>query len=478
MNKKISSRLAKWGSVAALSLFPFLNAQAVTVDLLVLYDTASNNHFNGQAATAIQGWVNQANTMHQNSGTDIQLRLVGALHYDAAGNDMGQVLGNIRTNAWINERRNALGADFVTQVHRTGACGLGYVAVHRDWAYNVTGPTCGGQVLAHELGHNMGLNHSRKQGDQSGARYRYGVGHGVDGVFATIMAYPGVFNAPWMTRFSSPNGNCNGLPCGVPAGQPAEADASRALAEVKNDIANFMPTRVGGGTTTRGSGVCMYADANYTGERYCVGESAFNLPGNWNDRVSSVTVDSGLKVEFFEHSNYTGASVAYTGDVNFVGAGFNDKATSIRVTKTTSANPAYLIKAKHSGKCLDIAGWSTANGAEVLQWSCHGGNNQRFRVYDAGKGYWQIQSKHSGKCLDVWGAATQSGAQVRQGDCHGGDNQKLNPANHGGNLYQLGFKHSGICLDINGGSGDNGAKVIQSSCHAGDNQRFYFERVE
>ncbi|MBK8972122.1 MAG: RICIN domain-containing protein [Hahellaceae bacterium] len=340
MKESMKLRFAKWGGAAALALMPFVNAQAVTVDLLVLYDTHTHNHYNGQAGTAIQGWVNQVNSMHQNSGTDIQLRLVGALHHDEDGGDMGAVLGNLKNDTWVNERRNALGADFVTQVHRTGSCGVGYVAVHRDWAYNFTGTTCGGQVLAHELGHNMGLVHSRKQGDQGGARYRYGIGYGVDSLFASIMAYPGVFNGQWMTRFSSPNASCQGLPCGVPAGQANEADASRALAEVKNDIANFMPTKVGGGGGT-----------------------------------------------------------------------------------TTNASPAYIIKARHSGKCLDVAGGSKSNGAEIIQWSCHKGDNQRFRVYDAGGGYWQIQAKHSGMCLDVWGASTASGAQVRQGNCHSGNNQ-------------------------------------------------------
>jgi Ricin-type beta-trefoil lectin domain-like len=39
----------------------------------------------------------------------------------------------------------------------------------------------------------------------------------------------------------------------------------------------------------------------------------------------------------------------------------------------------YKVIAKHSGKCLDIAGVSTADGANVQQWSCYGGNNQRWR---------------------------------------------------------------------------------------------------
>ena len=37
------------------------------------------------------------------------------------------------------------------------------------------------------------------------------------------------------------------------------------------------------------------------------------------------------------------------------------------------------LVAKHSGKCLDAAASSTADAANVQQWSCHGGNNQRWK---------------------------------------------------------------------------------------------------
>lgn len=386
--KALLNRLAKWTGATALALAPILSAHAATVDVLVLYDGYSRDHFGGQPQTAIQGWVNQANGMYQNSGVDIQLRLVGTLHHEEDGGDMGAVLGNLKNDAWVNDRRNEYGADFVTQVHRTGACGVGYFAVHRDWAFNVTGPGCGGQVLAHELGHNMGLAHSRRQGDQGGARHRYGIGYGVDGVFASIMAYPQAFNAPWASKFSSPYHSCNGLACGVPVGHGDEADASLALTQVRDEVAAFMPTRVS------------------------------NNP------------------------------------------------------------PAYVLRNKYSGKCLDVAGWSTNGGAEIIQWSCHGGDNQRFRIYDAGDGFWYLQAKHSGKCMDVSGWSNAPGAKIIQWDCHGGDNQKIRAANLGGNLHHMAFKSSGICMDMGGWSTENGGKLIQWSCHAGDNQRFYLERVE
>jgi hypothetical protein len=39
-----------------------------------------------------------------------------------------------------------------------------------------------------------------------------------------------------------------------------------------------------------------------------------------------------------------------------------------------------LIIAKHSGKCLDVNGASTGDSASIIQHSCHGGDNQLWRI--------------------------------------------------------------------------------------------------
>ena len=76
-------------------------------------------------------------------------------------------------------------------------------------------------TLAHEIGHLMGVSHSRKQaeGAVSGA-FPWSVGYGVQDNFATIMAYETSFNAKGMRFFSTPNRLCSapGMvkhPCGV-----------------------------------------------------------------------------------------------------------------------------------------------------------------------------------------------------------------------------------------------------------------------
>ena len=76
-------------------------------------------------------------------------------------------------------------------------------------------------TLAHEVGHLMGVTHSRKQseGPVSGA-FPWSVGHGVQNNFATIMAYESSFNATGMRFFSTPDRQCSApgqdkYPCGV-----------------------------------------------------------------------------------------------------------------------------------------------------------------------------------------------------------------------------------------------------------------------
>ncbi|AKJ29761.1 RICIN domain-containing protein [Caldimonas brevitalea] len=357
-------------------------AQAVTLDLLVLYDTHTQNHFDGQPQTAIRNWVDQVNAIYANSQVDVQLRLVGTQLHNADGNDMGDVLGRLRQNSTIARRRDELGADFVTQLHRHGACGVAYMAVSASAAYSVVGPQCGPYTLAHELGHNMGLSHSRRQGDTRGARYEYALGHGVERLFGTIMAYAHVFNAPRIGKFSNPRQTCSGQPCGVPEGQSQQADAVKAINNVRAELENFRPTRVGGPPPPPPPG----------------------------------------------------------GSV---------------------ANGTYLVKSKNSGKCVDVQGAGKADWVNVLQWSCHSGNNQRWTFTAGADGYYEVKAKHSGKCLDVYRSGTTNGTNVQQFACNGSTAQQWKPIANGDGSYRLVARVGGKVLDVAAPTGGNGANIRQ-----------------
>jgi hypothetical protein len=67
-----------------------------------------------------------------------------------------------------------------------------------------------------------------------------------------------------------------------------------------------------------------------------------------------------------------------------------------------------------TGKCLDVYNWSTADAGEVLQWTCTGGNNQRWRVEQLADGTSRIINTNSDKALDVYNCGTADGTNIEQ----------------------------------------------------------------
>ena len=136
----------------------------------------------------------------------------------------------------------------------------------------------------------------------------------------------------------------------------------------------------------------------------------------------------------------------------------------------TAAVRLVQLQAVHTdNKCLDVGGSSTENGSAVIQWQCHGGDNQVWNVEPADDGYWRMVARHSGKCLDVSGESTEDGAPVVQWQCHSGANQqwRIEPIGDG---YRLVARHSGKCLDVPGWSADDGKGITQWQCNGGANQ--------
>ncbi|MEU4215767.1 RICIN domain-containing protein [Actinoplanes sp. NPDC026623] len=93
----------------------------------------------------------------------------------------------------------------------------------------------------------------------------------------------------------------------------------------------------------------------------------------------------------------------------------------------------YTVVNQQSGKCLEVAGGSTADGTAIRQWSCGGGTNQQFTLrrvtYGGSDSHdYQLVARHSGKCVDVSGVSTAAHAAVIQWTC--------NPAGQGSPLNQ------------------------------------------
>ena len=74
-------------------------------------------------------------------------------------------------------------------------------------------------------------------------------------------------------------------------------------------------------------------------------------------------------------------------------------------------------------RCLDVNGGSKDNGAQVLQWDCHGGPNQQWRLQRDGDGF-RLVSLNSGRCIGVDSGSPAPGAAARQWDCDNSANQR------------------------------------------------------
>ena len=138
----------------------------------------------------------------------------------------------------------------------------------------------------------------------------------------------------------------------------------------------------------------------------------------------------------------------------------------------TGGAPAVDIANLNSGKCLDVVSGSNDDGAEIIQYDCHGGANQLWLLQDVGGGHHQIISQSSGKCLDVDGVSTADGARIIQWSCNGGQNQQWQLRDAGGGQVEIIARHSGKCLEVIDSSTANGARLQQRSCHGGANQHW------
>ncbi|MEV4845497.1 RICIN domain-containing protein [Micromonospora matsumotoense] len=149
-----------------------------------------------------------------------------------------------------------------------------------------------------------------------------------------------------------------------------------------------------------------------------------------------------------------------------------DTATGV----VTGVNGGYTfdtLRARHSGKCLDVLDRSTADAAAVAQYACNNGTNQQWQLRDAGSGYVQIVARHSDKCLTVAGGSTADSAQVQQSGCQSGrTDQQWQLRDAGSGYVQIVARHSDKCLDVTGYSTADGARVIQYTCGTAANQQW------
>ncbi|MEU4393829.1 RICIN domain-containing protein [Kribbella sp. NPDC023855] len=159
--------------------------------------------------------------------------------------------------------------------------------------------------------------------------------------------------------------------------------------------------------------------------------------------------------------------------------------TALAVVAGPSANAAvidpaayYQLVSRHSGKAIDIAGQSTADGAVAQQRTRTEQTNQQFQFVDAGSGYYKVRARHSGKVLDIASASTANGADVVQWTDNGRANQQFRVVDTDSGYVKLVNRNSGKALDVWEQSTADGARISQYTDTGAVNQQWQLVRVD
>lgn len=225
------------------------NSGVIDFDVMVLYTPEAKQGAGGTAAieATAQAAVDGMNLSFINSQVNAQANLsyTGMIQYNDSG-DLSDDLTWLRNNASVAQLRTAYGADMVSLLVNGGGCGIGYVMRSpgpgfAGSAFQITGRGCavGNLTLAHEFGHNMGLEHNPENSstDSDGASFPWSFGHYHDGSYRTVMSYSSPCDSSCGRRqyFSNPDVLFNDLETGI----DGERDNARTLGQTTSIIAAF-----------------------------------------------------------------------------------------------------------------------------------------------------------------------------------------------------------------------------------------------
>jgi glucosylceramidase len=217
---------------------------------------------------------------------------------------------------------------------------------------------------------------------------------------------------------------------------------------------------------------------------------------NPDGSIALVAVNSGTAAQNFQVS-YSGSSFGYNlpagAMATFTWPGTSTSPTATAAPTTTasptasptptgSAGPIdsatwYQVINQNSGKCLDDAGFGTANGTVLQQWACSSpaAGNQEWQFRATSGGYYQVVNRYATSLVwDVNGGAgaTGDGTQVYLWAYAGGKNQQWQPVSLGNGYYKFVARNSGKCLDVRDVSSADGAWLQQWTCTGGTAQAF------
>ncbi|MFJ4282272.1 RICIN domain-containing protein [Streptomyces massasporeus] len=187
------------------------------------------------------------------------------------------------------------------------------------------------------------------------------------------------------------------------------------------------------------------------------GTSYLYLGDRWGNSFGGTVNDSRYVWLPLAFSNATTMSMSWSPEVTVD--------TAAGTVSGTSATYNTLI-ARHSAKCADVTSQSLWAGAQIKQYDCNGGGNQKYWFKSVGSGYYQLMVRTSSLCVQ------ENASTVTQENCNSSATNQQWSLTTTGSYVNVTSRASGECLDVNGASTANGAALITYTCNAGTNQQW------
>ena len=139
-----------------------------------------------------------------------------------------------------------------------------------------------------------------------------------------------------------------------------------------------------------------------------------------------------------------------------------------------ATDPYFMLVNQNSGKCLDLIGGNTANGAVTNQWSYdYNSTNQRWALQPTENGdHFKLISWVDGKAVSVSNDSTGAGAQLWAWDYNSDPSQQWDLVDVGNGWYNVRNVRSGLNMDVSGSSTADNAMIQQWTINTSGAQKW------
>jgi hypothetical protein len=332
--------------------------QAAVIDIMLVYDTTATSWLedgNGTMEAFSLDVINRMNLAMENSGVDIEFRLAhsvaaGYTHQGDLEDDLDSITYGMGVFSDVHDLRDDYGADLVALLVDTGSAygwvGLGYLlnsyggTPNYAFTCNAIRSVAISHTLTHEVGHNLGADHSKYQLSDPGPNEhldnQYSAGWYFAGgatAYHTIMAYNNdgygntYYSAP---LFSTPLVSYEG----EVAGDAQDGDNARLLRDTMDTVAAYKSVATGSLQITIEPAAAVTAGAQWR-------------RAGTNKWLNSGEVESGLPagdyiIEFMQISGWNKPS---------------NKPVTVVAGQMTSATGTYTIQGEDEDTIMKSMPW-------------------------------------------------------------------------------------------------------------------------